>query len=178
MEPDEAVDALRDLRGDERSEILAVMDPAKATDLLRLLGYSEHEAGGFMTTAFLVASTTETVASLAARLAVHEDCPEELDAVALVDHDGRLVWDLPLLQLLVNPGQTRARRPRRRGRAGDRRHPRRRSPKSPNGSSRPGACRWSWSTTRTGRSAGSWPTTSSTPSMPERGRIHFPRLLQ
>ena len=106
MEPDEAVDALRDLSVDERTEILAVMDQAKATDLLRLLGYNEHEAGGFMTTAFLVAPTTETVASLAARLAGHEDCPEELDAVALVDHEGRLLWDLPLLQLLVNPGQT------------------------------------------------------------------------
>ncbi len=106
MEPDEAVDALRDLSGDEREDILGVMDPAKAAGLIRLLGYNEHEAGGFMTTAFLVAPTTETVASLAARLAGHEDCPEELDAVALVDHDGRMVWDLPLLQLLVNPGDT------------------------------------------------------------------------
>ena len=59
-----------------------------------------------MTTAFLVAHTTETVASLAARLADHDDCPDELDAVALVDDDGRMVWDLPLLQLLVNPGET------------------------------------------------------------------------
>ena len=59
-----------------------------------------------MTTAFLVAHTTETVASLSARLALHEDCPDELDAVALVDEDGRMIWDLPLLQLLVNPGET------------------------------------------------------------------------
>ena len=44
--------------------------------------------------------------TLAARLAVHEDCPEELDAVALVDDEGRIVWDLPLLQLLVNPADT------------------------------------------------------------------------
>jgi Mg/Co/Ni transporter MgtE len=26
--------------------------------------------------------------------------------VALVDDDGRLVWDLPLLHLLINPGDT------------------------------------------------------------------------
>ena len=106
MEPDEAVDALRDLTVDERDSILSAMEPAKVTDLLHLLGYSEHEAGGFMTTAFLVAHTTETVASLSARLALHEDCPDELDAVALVDEDGRMIWDLPLLQLLVNPGET------------------------------------------------------------------------
>jgi CBS domain-containing protein len=106
MEPDEAVDALRDLSSDERDEILAAMDDAKATDLQHLLGYNEHEAGGFMTTAFLVAPTTDTVGSLTARLAVHEDCPDELDAVALVDADGRMLWDLPLLHLLVNPGDT------------------------------------------------------------------------
>ncbi len=57
MEPDEAVDALRDLSRDERDAIVAVMDATKADDLVRLLGYDEHEAGGFMTTAFLVAHT-------------------------------------------------------------------------------------------------------------------------
>ena len=97
MEPDEAVDALRDLSVDERDEILSVMDPAKAVDLMRLLGYDEHEAGGFMTTAFLVAPATETVAALSSRLAGQEGCPDELDAVALVDAEGRMVWDLPLL---------------------------------------------------------------------------------
>ncbi len=106
MEPDEAVDALRDLNSDERAEVMAAMPAEKVLDLMRLLGYPENEAGGFMTTAFLVAPTTETVASLAARLAGHEDCPEELDAVALVDEEGRMVWDLPLLQLLINPGDT------------------------------------------------------------------------
>jgi Mg/Co/Ni transporter MgtE len=57
-------------------------------------------------TAFLVAHTDETVAGLASRLAAHDDCPDELDAVAVVDPDGRMVWDLPLLQLLINPGET------------------------------------------------------------------------
>lgn len=105
MEPDEAVDALRDLSSDERAAILGTMAAAKASDLVRLLGYPEDEAGGFMTTAFLVAATDDTVGTLAARLAAHEDCPEELDAVALVDDEGRLVWDLPLLQLLINPAE-------------------------------------------------------------------------
>jgi hypothetical protein len=106
MEPDEAVDALRDLTSEERAELMAAMPEDKVADLIRLLGYPEDEAGGFMTTAFLVAATSETVGSLAARLAGQEDCPEELDAVALVDHQGRMVWDLALLQLLVNPADT------------------------------------------------------------------------
>jgi Mg/Co/Ni transporter MgtE len=106
MEPDEAVDALRDLNSDERAALMAAMPPDKVEDLVRLLGYPENEAGGFMTTAFLVAPTTETVGSLSARLAGHDDCPEELDAVALVDAQGRMVWDLPLLHLLIHPADT------------------------------------------------------------------------
>jgi Mg/Co/Ni transporter MgtE len=106
MEPDEAVDALRDLTSEERAEVMAAMPADKVADLANLLGYAENEAGGFMTTAFLVAETSETVASLAGRLATHLDCPEELDAVGLVDHQGRMVWDLPLLQLLINPADT------------------------------------------------------------------------
>ncbi len=106
MEPDEAVDALRDLTSEERAELMSVMPEDKVADLVRLLGYPEDEAGGFMTTAFLVASTSETVGALAGRLASHEDCPEELDAVALVDDQGRMVWDLALLALLINPADT------------------------------------------------------------------------
>ena len=106
MEPDEAVDALRDLNSEERAEVMAAMPADKVADLARLLGYPEDEAGGFMTSAFLIAATSETVASLSARLADDDACPDELDAVALVDGDGRLVWDLPLLHLLINPGDT------------------------------------------------------------------------
>jgi hypothetical protein len=103
MEPDEATDALRDLTSEERAEIVAAMDGAKAAELTRLLGYSENEAGGFMTTAMVTAPLTETLGQLVTRLAEGEGCPDELDAVALVDDEGRLVWDLPLLQLVVNP---------------------------------------------------------------------------
>ena len=106
MEPDEAVDALRDLTSEERAEVMAVMPADKVADLANLLGYAEDEAGGFMTTAFLVAETSETVGSLSDRLAGEDDCPEELDAVALVDHEGRIIWDLPLLHLLTNPADT------------------------------------------------------------------------
>ena len=50
-----------------------------------------------MTTALVRASLEETVGELSARLADKDACPEELDAVAVVDDEGRLVWDLPLL---------------------------------------------------------------------------------
>ncbi|MGO9027486.1 MAG: magnesium transporter MgtE N-terminal domain-containing protein [Acidimicrobiales bacterium] len=107
MEPDEAVDALRDLNRDERDEVLGAMPLKKAAPLVQLLAYPEDEAGGFMTNAFVTARVSETVTELVARLSDPEECPDELDAVALVDDDGVFVWDLPLLQLLVTPGTTR-----------------------------------------------------------------------
>ena len=106
MEPDEAVDALRDLTSEERAELMAAMPEDKVADLVRLLGYPKDEAGGFMTTAFLVADDLGDGGVSGGRLAGHDDCPEELDAVALVDDQGRMIWDLALLQLLINPADT------------------------------------------------------------------------
>jgi len=106
MEPDEAVDALRDLSDEDRTEVLVEMDGEKAEQLSRLLRYPEDEAGGFMTNVLVVARLDETIGAVRDRLAGMEECPDELDAVAVVDDDGRLVWDLPLVQLLVNPPET------------------------------------------------------------------------
>ena len=107
MEPDEAVDALRDLHRDEREELLGAMPLRKAAPLVHLLAYSEDEAGGFMTTELVVAAVTDTVGDVVARLSEWDDLPDELDAVALVDEEGRLVWDLPLMKLVVSPPGTR-----------------------------------------------------------------------
>ncbi|MDA8343472.1 MAG: CBS domain-containing protein [Actinomycetota bacterium] len=106
MEPDEAVDALRGLTEAERSDLFARMPDAKVRDLRRLLDYPEDEAGGFMTTALVIASVDETVGSVVRRLATDTACPDELDAVAVVGGDGRLVWDLPLRQLVVSDPET------------------------------------------------------------------------
>ena len=100
------MDALRDLNREERSEIFAVMDAEKVAEFQRLLGYAEDVAGGFMTTSFIVVSASETISSVTARLAASDGHQEELDAVTVVDNDGVMLWDLPILQLLVNPPNT------------------------------------------------------------------------
>ena len=46
MEPDEAVDALRDLEPDDADELLAIMPPTIAASLRVLLLYREGSAGG------------------------------------------------------------------------------------------------------------------------------------
>lgn len=101
MEPDEAVDALRRLGREDRDELLGRMAPATAAEFSRLLGYREHSAGGFMTTLLVRAGPEETVAAVAHRLAQHASHRTELDAVAVVDADGQLIGDIALFDLVV-----------------------------------------------------------------------------
>ncbi|MGH9067019.1 MAG: magnesium transporter MgtE N-terminal domain-containing protein [Acidimicrobiales bacterium] len=105
MEPDEAVDALRDLGRDDRLELLACMPAEKGRELARLLGYPEDEAGGFMTTALALARPHERVTDVRARLVELADHRSDIDAVAVVDEEGRLVCDLRLFDLVVAGGE-------------------------------------------------------------------------
>ncbi len=101
MEPDEATDALRDLSEDERTALLGRMPVVSAARLVELLGYPEDEAGGFMTTTLVTAHIDDSAAEVADRLADARVHDADVDAVAVVDQDGRLVGDLPLLDLLL-----------------------------------------------------------------------------
>jgi len=100
MEPDEAADALRDLPTEHRNELLQLMPADKAAPLLELLGYREDQAGGFMTTTLVVGQQRDSAAEVADRLAEARHHDVDIDAVAVVDSEGRLVADLPLLDLL------------------------------------------------------------------------------
>jgi len=101
MEPDEAVDALRELPRDDREELLEHMPEHTASHLEELLGYPGDQAGGFMTTVLALARPDEQVNAVARRLAELSDHRSEVDAVAVVDEDGRLLGDLTLFDLVV-----------------------------------------------------------------------------
>ncbi|MGH9046816.1 MAG: magnesium transporter MgtE N-terminal domain-containing protein [Acidimicrobiales bacterium] len=101
MEPDEAAEALRDLPDEHRRSLLERMAPETATRLVGLLGYPEDSAGGFMTTTIIVAGIEETVVAVVDRLIAEREHDADIDAVAVVDSRGRLVADLPLLDLLI-----------------------------------------------------------------------------
>jgi CBS domain-containing protein len=101
MEPDEAVDALRDLEDVERVELLEHMEPEQAEHLSDLLGYEEDQAGGFMTTKLVLATPGETVRSVRKRLRKEKEHAGDLDGIALVDEEGRLVGDVPLYEMAI-----------------------------------------------------------------------------
>ncbi len=101
MEPDEAVDALRDLPLALRAEVLRHIPAKTALALRELLGYEEDEAGGIMTTALVTATSGEKVRKVVDRLSEARSHEVDLDAVAVVDSDGRLKGDIAVLDILL-----------------------------------------------------------------------------
>jgi CBS domain-containing protein len=107
MEPDEAVDALRDLSDEEQSALLARMPQQVQRELVRLLGYPGDEAAGIMTTVLALGSPDETVAQVSQRLAEQALHRTEIDSVAVLDKEGRLLGDISAFDLLVSDGDRR-----------------------------------------------------------------------
>ena len=112
--PDEAADALEEMQPEdleqllresdppEAARLLAAMEPDEAADALRdLLGYDEDEAGGIMTTALVTAKSGEKVKKVVDRLSGARTHGVDLDAVAVVDDDGRLLDDVAVLDVLL-----------------------------------------------------------------------------
>ena len=107
MEPDEAVDALRDLTDEEQAALLALMPQQVQRELVRLLGYPGDEAAGIMTSVIASGSPDETVAQVSQRLAEQARHRTEIDSVAVLDHEGRVIGDISAFDLLVSDGDKR-----------------------------------------------------------------------
>ncbi|PBC71171.1 CBS domain protein [Streptomyces sp. TLI_235] len=101
MEPDEAADALRDLDPGEREALLTRMPAGEAAELRALLTHREGTAGGAMTTVLVTARPDQTIAQVRAELAAQAEHRTEIDAIAVIDEDGRLAGDVPLFDLAV-----------------------------------------------------------------------------
>jgi CBS domain-containing protein len=104
MEPDEAAEALRELPEEEQAQLLARMPSATQRELARLLGYAPDEAGGVMTTVLACAEPTETVEEVRRRLVKLAKHQTEIDSVAVLDAEGRVIGDVSAFDLLVNKG--------------------------------------------------------------------------
>ena len=100
MEPDEAVEALRDLDEETRDELLEAMPQDVADALVGLLDYDEETAGGVMTTSMLVLDGAATVAEARRRLQAHTDS-SEFDGVLVVDAEGVLVDNVRIIELFT-----------------------------------------------------------------------------
>jgi CBS domain-containing protein len=101
MEPDEAAEALRGLDQSDRSAVLAAMDQHAAQRLRPVLEFPAHSAGGEMTTVLVLAHPQDSVADVRRLLAGQVEHVVDLDAIIVVDDDGRLVDDISLGELFM-----------------------------------------------------------------------------
>jgi CBS domain-containing protein/sporulation protein YlmC with PRC-barrel domain len=101
MEPDEAADALRDLSPEERAALVAELPAEAAARLAPVLGFRADSAGGAMTTILFTARPEDTVAEVRRQLAGHAEHVVDLDAITVVDAEGRLADDISVGELLL-----------------------------------------------------------------------------
>jgi hypothetical protein len=101
MEPDEAAEALREVDDETRGRLLALLAADESEHLATLVRFSARTAGGNMTSRLVVARLDDTMAEVRERLRVDPDAGEGLDAIVVVDDDGRVFDDISMLELLL-----------------------------------------------------------------------------
>jgi hypothetical protein len=101
MEPDEAAEVLRDLPPGERATLLEALPDDARLAVSTVLGYGENTAGGIMTTVVAVAEEAEVVGGVVERLRTLDAHRADVDAVLVVDADGRLLDDVSLFELVT-----------------------------------------------------------------------------
>jgi CBS domain-containing protein len=106
MAPDEAADVLKGLEESTSEEILEEMEVAPETEVRELLEFKEDTAGGMMNTEYISLHESATVEDALTALKGNEDQLESLNAVFLVDSEGRLAGTVPLARLFVASGGT------------------------------------------------------------------------
>jgi len=106
MAPHEAADALAELEEQTSEDILEEMEPEEKTEVEELLEFAENSAGGLMNTEYVALSEGSTVAEAMEALKANEEILEKVNALFLVDSEGRLTASVALAKLFIAPGAT------------------------------------------------------------------------
>jgi Mg/Co/Ni transporter MgtE len=107
MAPDEAADALSELEAETSEEILGEMDSAPKSEVRELLEFEEDTAGGMMNTEYVVLREDASVMDALGALKGNEELLENLNALFLIDTEGRLAAAIPLARLFIASGSAR-----------------------------------------------------------------------
>lgn len=99
---DDAADLLGELPEDEREELLADISPAKATNIRKLMSYSEDSAGGIMDPVLISVTEDATVAEAVSKIRAAE-IDEDFFSVFVVDNKGKFVGDVRIRHLITSP---------------------------------------------------------------------------
>src|ERR1043165_9210793 len=92
MSPDEAADVLLDLPEEKKDDLLELMEHEEKSDVEELLPYEDDEAGGLMTTEFVVLPKHLTAGEALARLREMAETPNMIYYLYVVEEEGS--WKL------------------------------------------------------------------------------------
>jgi magnesium transporter len=104
MSPDEAADVLGDLPEEKAEDLLQRMESEEQAEVAELLPYEDDEAGGLMTTEFVVLPQRLTVGEAIARLREMAETPNMIYYLYVVEEEGswRLVGVIALRSLILS----------------------------------------------------------------------------
>ncbi len=102
MSPDEAADLIADLPQETATGILREMDAEYEEKLKGLLAHEEDEAGGLMTTQFMVLPPHKTIVEALAHIRRHANETDVVYYLYIVDDNGKLLGVTNLKELLSN----------------------------------------------------------------------------
>ncbi len=106
MGDDAAADVLGDMEPGRAEKILAHMNQDDAEAIRALMPYGDDTAGGRMTTEFVAFPSGTTAGDALAQLRAAEWVPDLLPAVYIVDHEGRLLGEAGLRNVVLASPET------------------------------------------------------------------------
>ena len=107
MDPGAAADVLGELSDEESEAILHEMEPEERQDVEELLEFSANSAAGRMTTDFVSAALSATVADAVEALRAFEGDPDTITEIYLVNEDEKLAGVVMLPRLLLATPETK-----------------------------------------------------------------------
>ncbi|EGJ70924.1 magnesium transporter [Bacteroides coprosuis DSM 18011] len=104
MDTDDAVDLMRDLDTEKQSEILSHIDDVEqAGNIVDLLKYDEHTAGGLMATEMVKVNENLSMPECLKEMRAQAEELDEIHYVYVVDDDDRLQGVFPLKKVITSP---------------------------------------------------------------------------
>ena len=98
---DRMADLMTEFTPEVRQDALALLSPDSKASILRLMSYPQGTAGSIMTTEFIQAPMTWTVAQTLQHIRDVESTRETVYAIYVVDQNNHLQFVLPLRQLVI-----------------------------------------------------------------------------
>ena len=104
MDTDDAGDLMRDLDVEKQDEVLSLLDDVEqAGDIVDLLKYDEHTAGGLMATEMVIVNENLSMPECLKEMRLQAEELDEIHYVYVVDDDERLQGVFPLKKVITSP---------------------------------------------------------------------------